>query len=163
MQNAERFSVFHAKEIRSRHREYADWDEVKTARVIYGLTTLVKNELTEGVCIYLPYEQYDLEYRGSFNPKGVGLDSQYGVCFRMILRNIINLIYATGKRHKLHVVVERGHPNAKNTEKIFHESKLTLKARGIELLGDFTLAAKEEAAPLMAADFLAHTYALMRR
>lgn len=50
-----------------------------------------------------------------------------------------------------------------NTEAIFNEIKKTLKARGIDLLGTWTLAAKAEAPPLMVADLLAHTYALMHR
>jgi len=61
-----------------------------------------------------------------------------------------------------HVVLERGHPNAFNCEKIFDETKLTLKAKGIDLLGDFTLARKDEADPLMVADFLAHSYLMLR-
>ena len=95
-------------------------------------------------------------------PKGVSLDSQYGVCFRFLIRTIVNLLHATGRKHRLHVVVERGHKSALNTERIFNETKQTLRARGIEVLGTWALAAKDEALPLMAAD-LAHSYALMRR
>ena len=69
---------------------------------------------------------------------------------------------ATGTRHRLHVVLERGHPRALNCERIFHETKMTLRAKGIDLLGDFKPAAKEDAAPLMVADFLAHSYLMLR-
>jgi hypothetical protein len=123
----------------------------------------VRDELTEGVTTHLEHERYIEEYRNSPTPKGLALDSQYGICFRVLLAHIAALLIATGKNHKLHIVVERGHRNAKNTERVFNEMKETLKTRGIELLGTWTLAAKEEALPLMAADFLAHTYALMRR
>jgi hypothetical protein len=68
----------------------------------------------------------------------------------------------TKKKHRLHVVLERGHRNALNCEKIFHETKLTLRAQGTDLLGSFTAAAKEDAAPLMVADFLAHSYLMLR-
>jgi hypothetical protein len=60
-------------------------------------------------------------------------------------------------------VLERGHRNALNCERIFEETRLTLEAKDIDLLGDFTLARKEKAAPLMVADFLAHSYLMMRR
>jgi hypothetical protein len=71
-------------------------------------------------------------------------------------------LIVTKKKHRLHVVLERGHRNALNCEKIFHETKLNLRAKGIDLLGTFTPAAKEEAAPLMVADFLAHSYLMLR-
>jgi hypothetical protein len=156
IQKEEDFDIFHGKEVHS-------WYQNKAMPVVNALTYLVKKELTEGLCIKLEYERYINGYRKSPTPKGISLDSQYGVCFRFLLRSIVNLLHETGRKHKLHVVVERGDRHALNTERIFHETKQTLKARGIELLGEWTLAAKEEAPPLMVADFLAHTYALMLR
>jgi hypothetical protein len=156
IRETERLAIFHGKEVRG-------LGHTKGMRIIHNITTLIKERLTEGVCIGLPYELYANKYRATSTPKGVSLDSQYGVCFRYLLRHILNLIHSTGTKHKLHVVVERGHPRALNTERIFNEMKETLACHGIELLGTWTLAAKEEAAPLMAADLLAHAYALMRR
>jgi hypothetical protein len=163
LQHAENFSIFHGKEIRSGHGQYADWDNVKGSRIISSLTNIVRDELTNGWVIQLPYEKYISDYRNTPNPKGISLDSQYGICFRLIMRTLVNGIYRSGTHHKLHVVVERGHSNAGNTERIFDEMKQTLKARGLELLGDFTLASSKERPELMAADFLAHTYSLMQR
>lgn len=163
MQREENFSILHAKDFHSQHGEYKDWDSVKGPRIISNVCDLVRDELTNGWVIQLPYEKYINEYRNTLTPKGVGLDSQYGVCFRLIMRTLVNGLYSTGKRHKLHVVIERGHPSAKNTETIFNEMKQTLKTKGLELLGTWTLASKDEAEPLMVADFLAHTYSLIQR
>jgi len=80
----------------------------------------------------------------------------------MLLSHIINSLLHTGKKHRLHVVLERGHPKGQNCEKIFHELKKILITKGAELLGTFTLAAKAEAPPLMVADFLAYSYKMMR-
>jgi hypothetical protein len=156
IQQEEGFKIFHGKEVRA-------LGQFKAMRIVHRLTTLVKEELTEGACIYLEHARYMNEYRASPTPTGISLDSQYGVCFRMLLRHLVNVVVADGKKHRLHVVVERGHNKSLNTETIFNKMKQTLKARGIDLLGTWTLAAKEEAPPLMAADLLAHTYALMRR
>jgi hypothetical protein len=149
--------------MRSGVGEYEDWDNLKIGRVVGALTELARTMLTDGFLTYLEHERYMNEYRKSFTPKGIALDSQYGVCFRTLFIRMVNVLFATQKTHKLDVVVERGHTNAKNTERIFNEIKQTLHARGVDLLGTFTLAPKAEAPPLMAADFLAHAYAKMRR
>ncbi|SRR6266496_5431533 len=163
IQTEEQFTIFHAKEMRSNVGEYQGWDNVKIGKVVSALVELGRTSLTEAFLTYLEYEKYMREYRNSFTPRGVALDSQYGVCFRTLLIRIVQTLFATHKKHKLHVVVERGHVNAKNTERIFNEIKQTAKARGFDLLGTHTLAPKEEAPPLMAADLLANVYAKMRR
>ena len=163
LQRAENFSVFHATDLASTTGEFRGWDERKIETVIEGIAALVRDTLTEGFMIGLKREIYVKEYLNTFTPKGVSPDSQYGVCFRMLLWQLINNLAATGRKHRLHIVVERGHKNAKNAEWIFDEVKKTLKCRGFDLLGTFTLAAKGESLELMAGDFLAHSYARMRR
>jgi hypothetical protein len=79
------------------------------------------------------------------------------------LIHIVNTLSKTRKQHKLYVVLEQGHKNAKNCEKIFDEVKETLRAMDHPFLGDFTLARKEETPPLMVADLLAHSYMILRR
>jgi hypothetical protein len=163
MQRTERFSIFHATEFKASTGEFKGWDDTKGAGLIHSLAELVRDTLTEGVTAHLEHERYIKEYRQSYTPKGIALDSQYGLCFRMILAHLLSILMETGNKHKLHIVVERGHRNALNTERIFNEIKETQKTRGVEILGDWTLAKKEEAAPLMVADFLAHSFAMMKR
>jgi hypothetical protein len=122
----------------------------------------VARELQRGITFDLRHEVYSSEYRATPNPKGVPYDSQYGLCFRYCLSYLVNELVSTGKWHCLHIVLERGHKNSGDCEKIFDETKLTLQAKGFDVLGDFTIARKEEAAPLMAADFLAHSYMMLR-
>lgn len=155
LQKEEGFSVFHGKEI--------DKNDLRKMRLVDRLTELVRDELEEGFSTHLEHERYVSEYKNTFTPKGVSLDSQYGVCFRLLLSQIVNRLSRTGKKHRLHVVLERGHRHALNCERIFHEIKEILIVKGgIRLLGTFTLATKSEAAPLMVADFLAYSYKLMR-
>src|SRR5262249_29380024 len=47
-------------------------------------------------------------------------------------------------------------------DRIFNEMKITLKRQGVDILGDVTIARKEEALPLMVADFLGATYSMIR-
>jgi hypothetical protein len=163
IRRTEGFRIFHATKFKASKGEFEGWDDPKSMRLVNDLATLIQRTLTDGVLINLPYERYIDEYRQTPTPKGIDLDSQYGLCFRALMAHIVGIILEMGGKHKLHVVVERGHRNAKNTEKIFNEIKLTLKARGIELLGEWSLAAKEERDELMVADYLVHSYAMMIR
>lgn len=161
MQRKDGFNIFHATEFKHHAGEFAGWGDAKSLAFAHKLTGLVARDLEQGIALDLPYDA-DAEYRDTPNPKGVAYDSHYGLCFRYCLSHLINTLAATGKKHRLRVVLERGHKNAGNCERIFDEIKLTHRAKGIHMLGDFTLARKDEAAPLMAADFLAHSYMMLR-
>jgi hypothetical protein len=163
LQKRDGFSIFHAKEFKHKAGEFAGWDDTKCMRLVHDITALVRDNLTEGVAVHLERERYLTEYRASPVPKGMHLDSQYGVCFRACMARLFDIIFLDGKRHRLHVVIEQGHSNARDTTRIFDDLKHRLKSRlGIELLGDIVIAKKDERAPLMVADFLASSYSMMR-
>ena len=84
LQRAEQFSIFHGKEIKSGSGEFRGWDDLQGRRVVSALADLVRDELTEGISNFLEHETFLQQYRNSFTPKGISLDSQYGVCFRLL-------------------------------------------------------------------------------
>jgi hypothetical protein len=84
------------------------------------------------------------------------LDSQYGLCFRMCLYDLIKRLTAERGRHKLHVVIEVGHKNVRDTGRIFNEVKADFEAVGRHILGTITIAKKSECLEPMIADFQAH-------
>jgi hypothetical protein len=132
-------------------------------QLVNDLTELVRDNLTEGVTMYLERERYVNEYRKPPIPKKMTLDSQYGVCFRACMAHLIAIVMADGKRHKLNAVIEDGHPNVGDTIRIFNDMKLQVKHRlGMDVLGTMTKAKKEQAPPLMVCDFQAYTYLRMR-
>jgi hypothetical protein len=163
IQKTEDFKIFHATKFKASKGKFEGWSREKSMRVVNNLTEIIRKNLTEGVLINLPYQRFQDEYRGGVKPKGIALDSQYGVCFRALMTHLVEILRETGNKHRLHVVVERGHPSALNTERVFQEIKQILKIRGIDLLGDWTLASKEERSELMMADYLVHSYAIMIR
>src|SRR5580658_9794857 len=90
-------------------------------------------------------------------------DSQYGLCFRVCLGHFLQIINARGgRRPTLHIVIEAGHKNVGDTQRIFDELKKWMARRGSEILGTIMIAQKSESDELMVADFLAHTYSMMR-
>jgi hypothetical protein len=151
LQRRDGFKVFHATEFRNQTGEFDGWSE------------LVRDNLAEGVTMYLEHERYIEEYRKPPVPKKMNLDSQYGVCFRACIAHIIALVMADGKRHRLNVIIEDGHWNVRDTERIFNNMKRQVKNRlGIDLLGTHRIVKKDKAAALMVSDFLACTFLQMR-
>jgi hypothetical protein len=62
---------------------------------------------------------------------------------------------------KLYVVLEAGHPNSGDAERIFLETKEEFGKLGI--IQSMTLATKDDCDPLMMADFIAHSTLLLNR
>jgi hypothetical protein len=92
------------------------------------------------------------------------LDSQYGVCFRTCMRQLLEIIWRDPKPHRLDVVIEDGHQNVGDCTRIFEDLRWRLKVRrGVDnLLGKISVARKQHSAPLMVADFLASSYSMIR-
>lgn len=163
LQKRNGFTIFHAKEFKSHSGEFRGWPASDYPQLVSELTDLIRTGVTEAVAVTIPRARYISEYRNSPTPKGMRLDSQYGLCFRACMAQIASIITDRGgKSHTLHVVIERGHKNVMDCERIFHEMKETLKSRGVNLFGTFTIAAKDDpkAKPLMIADFLSHSHYL---
>jgi len=157
------FRVFHAKEFKHKSGDFRGWDDEKCRRLLDVLTHLVHQRLTEGVTVDLPRKRYLDEYRNLPFPANMQPDSQYGLCFRVCLRHFLQIVGARGgKRPTLHIVIEAGHKNVRDTERVFNELKKWMARRGSEALGAITIAQKSETNERMVADFLAHTYSMMR-
>jgi Protein of unknown function (DUF3800) len=156
LQRRDGFTVFHTKKFRALRGEFEDWGPEKCVRLLNDLAAAIRDGLTEGVTITLPRALYEIEYRGGQVPKGMRLDSQYGVCFRACMYRLVQIVTANKKRHRLHVVIESGHQNVRDTIRIFDELKAEFQNLGFDILGDITIAKKSECWPLMIADFQAH-------
>jgi len=154
------FKVYHTKKVKSRTGEFAGWSNQQMEAFLGTMQSLIAFGLTEGVSINLSKEQYRESYKGDGKPNKAVLDSAYGLCFRTCLCHF--LIEIAKRKHKgrfpdLHIVLEAGHPNAGDAERIFLETKGELERNEFDVLRTFVLAKKDECDPLMAADFLAHS------
>jgi hypothetical protein len=161
LQDREGFRIFHAKDFKARRNEFAGWSDEKCDRLVLDITKLTL-KLTQGIATALTRERYLNEYRTSPIPKKLNLDSQYGVCFRSCLGHLLHLMQERGDRDRLHVVLERGHPNANDCERIFNDIKRRWARAGNHVLGGFALENKNDCMPLMVADFLAAATSLLR-
>jgi hypothetical protein len=163
LQRRDGFRIFHATEFRSKSDDFSGWSDTKCMQLVHDLTELVRDNLTEGVTMFLERERYLNEYRKPPIPKKMMLDSQYGVCFRACMAHLVAIVMADGKRHKINAVIEDGHPNVGDTIRIFSDMKRQVKQRlGIDLFGTISKAKKWQSPPLMVCDFLSYSYLKMR-
>ena len=109
LQRRDGFSIFHANEFKAKAGEFAGWGDTKCMKLVNDLTELVRDHLTEGLTVHLERERYLNEYRAPPIPKKMTLDSQYGVCFRACMRQLLEMIWRDNKRHRLDIVIEDGH------------------------------------------------------
>jgi len=154
-----RFRFFHAKELKSRSGDFQGWPVEKCLALITDLAKLTANGLMEGVTFPLNNTAYEAEYRAGEAPRSARFDSKYGLCFRVCLIHLVVEAMRRANPHKplsMHFVLESGHKNSGDAERIFYEMAVEIKARGFDLLKTVSFARKEDCDPLLVADFLAH-------
>lgn len=156
------FNIFHAKDFKSRSGEFSRWSEQKQRALIDDLTDLVTKTLTEGLTVFLEHSRYVNEYRAPPIPKKMNLDSQLGVCFRACMAHIIRIMEHNGYRDRINIVMERGHRNVFDCERIFNELRDVYRLAGKDFIGTFTVASKMDCAPLMVSDLLASAHSMVR-
>lgn len=127
------FQVFHAKDFKAKAREFSGWSDDRCSQLIGELSQLVEQNLTEGLAVFLEHSRYMNEYRASPVPKKMRLDSQYGVCFRACLGRILYTLERRGNRDKINVVIERGHRNVGDCERIFNDAKSIWRQSGSDI------------------------------
>jgi hypothetical protein len=151
------FKTLHAKDFRARRGEFEGWSIEKCCALLDELAVAIRDNLKEGFSALLPRTLYEAEFLGASFPKGMHKESQYGLCFRVCLWRLLQILVETKKRHRLHIVVEDGHKNVRDTVRVFNEVKAEFLEDGLDILGTITIAKKAENDLLMIADFQAHT------
>ncbi len=156
------FTIFHAKEFKNGKGEFKGWPREKRLALAHDLTDLIRTKTMEGITVTVPREQYAARYRERC-PEGMHIDSQYGLAFRALMGQVVQvLVDRGGNNHTVHMVLESGHANVGDAVRIFNELKKRADRLGANLFGTITVAGKKDASarPLMVADFLAHTHYL---
>lgn len=90
---------------------------------MHDFSNLIRTTLVEGMAVHLEYSRYLNEYKSHPIPKKMQPDSHYGVCFRVCLSRVLQIIKERGNKDIVHIVLERGHQNAGDCERIFNDSR----------------------------------------
>lgn len=161
LQKRHGFSIFHSTEFKAHKGEFAGWTDQQSMALINDLVALVRDKLTMGLTCTLPHDRFIQEYRAPPIPKKMMLDSQYGACFRGCLSHLVDFIQTKGPTSKINIVLEDGHKNVGDCIRIFDDLKKRFKHAGGDILGSLTIEEKKSCKPLMVADMLAHTRAMV--
>jgi hypothetical protein len=106
-------------------------------------------------------ESYRKFYKSGGKPNKARLDSCYGLCFRQCLLVFVREVIKRKHRKRwphLHIVMEAGHPNFGDAERIFLELKKDLiKKYDCDILQTITKADKDSCGQLMMSDYVAHS------
>lgn len=148
---------FHAKEFRSRSKEFAGWGEKDcNAFLTKAQQVVVRNTLC-GFCVRLKEEDYRDVYRAGPKPKKLKLDSKYGLCFRLCLLQVPRTIRREFPRQRLRInfVLESGDPGSGDAKAILDDAKEKAPPELADILGVLTYGRKTEFAGLQAADLIA--------
>jgi hypothetical protein len=158
------FRTFHTKKFKKKAGDFKGWTDEQCMALWVDLGQLTNSGLTDCVAIALDNETYARHYKADGAPTKAALDSKYGLCFRMCLNYFLLEMMKRKYRKKfpgLDIVLEAGHPNSGDAERIFVETKKEFEALGI--IRTLTLATKDDCDPLMTADFIAHSTLLLNR
>jgi len=160
------FRVFHTKKFKRRSGDFKGWTNKQCLALIRDLSVLTGFGRGEGFTVSLDNALYRDIYRKPLVPVRGRFDSKYGLCFRQCLGHLIN---ETAKRKyrkkipRLDVILEAGHKNAGDVQRIFLELKHEFAAHGFDILRHIAFVDKEDCGQLMMADFLAHMAMLADR
>jgi Protein of unknown function (DUF3800) len=161
------FDIFHAVDMKGGRKDFQAWPYEKQLALAVDFDQLITKTLTATGASCIDKNEYEMCYSDDPQFPDVPKDSAYGLCFRMCLIAFLEKIEEVHRyRHEPYVVnvtVEQGDPNWKDAKRIFEESKADASiCFGVNPLGTFRTATKQECHELMLADFLAYTDYMIR-
>ncbi len=116
--------------------------------------------LTDVVALTLDNASYEADYKAGELPRKARLDTEYSLCFRICLVYLVGQVMRRRRRNRvppLHIVVEAGHRNFGDAERVFQEERQIWTYAGVPILRSLAKADKDECGALMIADFTAHS------
>jgi hypothetical protein len=153
------FRVFHTRRFKNRAGEFEGWSNEKCLALIDTLGPLTHG-LAESVVIGIENTSFERDYKSGDRPRWTRLDTAYGLCFRTCLYHFMEQAWRRRYKKKLpelHIILEAGHKNAGDAERVFVDVKKEFDAFGFTVLRTLTKAAKDECSPLMIADASANS------
>lgn len=151
----------HAKDVRGRHGEFRGWSSEKQDAFVHEVHALMQRRTRYGFVVALRNEDYDRFYVAGERPRKVPLDTRYGLCFRQMLGWLSTRCYELfpdEKSIRLNIVMESGHINSGDVDRIFALFRRHAEERQRATVGTVTFADKKSAAGLQAADMFAYLF-----
>jgi len=160
------FRVWHTKKFKRKAGDFKGWTDEKCSDLYWAMGKISSIGLTDIVALTLENASYEADYKAGDLPRRARLDTKYGLCFRYCLVHLVREVLKRRRRNKvppLHIVLEAGHANFGDAERIFLEEKRFWVHAGVPILRTITKADKDDCGGLMLADFAAHSEYLMEK
>jgi hypothetical protein len=149
---------FHAQHARKGKGEYSGWDFLRRHRHIDRAKEIVQAHTLMGFNIILSEEDYRNHFVQDSSRKSVMIDSMYGLCFRIMLSTIPELLIEKfgGDNLKVLLVHELGDKNLGDAARIFKMFKKQAPSDQTAVIVSRTDAEKKQFYGLQAADLIAY-------
>ncbi len=160
------FRVWHTKKFKKKAGDFKGWTDEKCSDLYWSMGDISARGLTDIVAITLDNASFEADYRAGEFPRRARLDTKYGLCFRYCLVHFVQEVLKRQLRNRvppLHIVLEAGHANFGDAERIFLEEKRLWVHADCSILRTITRADKDDCGGLMLADFAAHSEYLMEK
>lgn len=120
-----KLTFFHSKEMRHSENEFRGWHPLDKSAFTQRAANIALKNLEFGFTITLSKEAFRDLYVNDNRPKKIPLDTQYGLCFRYLLSVIPPMVKDAfgGRELDINFVLEAGHKNAGDAERIFNRVK----------------------------------------
>lgn len=162
---SEELPYFHLKKFkhdqppfREKSPPFGSWSATRKDRVLRKIDRIIHRNTLFGFTIALKATDYSEIYRPGEKPRKTRLDSKYGLCFRMCLSMVPALVQAAlpGREIDLYFVLEHGHENFGDAQRVFDEFKDRGPPHIAKMLRTATPGRKAEFPGLQGADTPAH-------
>jgi hypothetical protein len=160
------FKVWHTKKFKKKAGDFKGWTNEKCESLYWDMGRISGSGLTDIVALTLDNASYEVDYKAGDLPRRARLDTKYGLCFRFCLVHFMREVLKRRRGNKvppLHIVLEAGHANFGDAERIFLEEKRLWTPTGVPILRTLTKADKDDCGGLMLADFAAHSEYLIEK
>lgn len=160
------FKVWHTKKFKRKAGDFRGWTDEKCHELYRSLADVTSYGLTDVVAVTLDNASYDADYRVGKFPRKARLDTKYGLCFRFCVVHLVGQVLKRKRRSRvppLDIVLEGGHANFGDAQRIFLEEKRIWVHEDVPILRSLTKADKDACGQLMMADFAAHSEYTMEK
>jgi hypothetical protein len=149
--------IVHGKQLIPRRHPFKQWSNEKYYSYCRCILQAMKETRIEGViCAITNREHREARQRiRTLYPK-LRTDSAYGMCFRACMVKLASTVRHRLPGQRVSFVVESGHKNRGDADRIFHHTRDRGLSRFLYPLGTFMPAAKENYGALQAADLIAY-------
>ena len=152
---------FHSRKLRHSKPPFEGWRDDRKSAFMAKAARLATKNLAFGFTVSLSDSDYDEHYVAGYRPKRAPLDSRYGLCFRFMVGVVSNLIREAFPNRPLdvHFVLESGHRNYGDAERVFHLIKSSKEPKEdwlVAMLRTLTSGDKKDFPGLQVADVLAY-------